>query len=102
MQPIIADNREKIADLCRTHHVRSLSVFGSAVREDFDPETSDVDLLVEFEPLPYPTSLENREALQEKLMQLFLRPVDLIREGTIENPYLLREINADRKNLYAA
>jgi predicted nucleotidyltransferase len=50
MQSIITENREKIGELCRTHHVRLLSVFGSAVREDFDPERSDADLLVEFEP----------------------------------------------------
>ncbi len=34
---IITENREKIAELCRTHHVRRLSAFGSAVRDDFDP-----------------------------------------------------------------
>ena len=51
MQPIITENREKIAELCRTHHVRRLSVFGSAVRDDFDSSNSDVDLLVEFQDL---------------------------------------------------
>ena len=102
MQQIITDNPEKIAELCRAHHVRRLSVFGSAVREDFNPETSDVDLLVDFEPLPYPISLDNRESFRDKLVELFLRPVDLISDGTIENPYLLREINAYRKSLYAA
>ena len=102
MQAIITENREKIIELCRTHHVRRLSAFGSAVREDFDPERSDVDLLVEFDALPYPDSLQNRLELEEMLVRLLARPVDLIRDGSIENPYLLREINADRKLLYAA
>ena len=102
MQRIISENREKITELCRAHHVRRLSVFGSAVREDFDPATSDVDLLVEFEELPYPHSVENSWSLKEGLIQLFGRPVDLLRDGSVRNPYLLREIRADQEMLYAA
>ena len=41
--------RENIAEFCRKHHIRKLSLFGSVLREDFRPE-SDVDVLVEFEP----------------------------------------------------
>lgn len=41
--------REAIADFCRRHHIRKLSLFGSVLRDDFGPE-SDVDVLVEFEP----------------------------------------------------
>ena len=51
MSPFIDDHRAALADLCRQHRVRSLSVFGSAARDDFDPDRSDVDLLVEFAPL---------------------------------------------------
>lgn len=40
---------EKLAEFCRKHHVRKLSLFGSVLREDFRPD-SDVDVLVEFEP----------------------------------------------------
>lgn len=43
-------DREKIAEFCRTRGIRRLSLFGSVLREDFDPETSDVDVLAEFEP----------------------------------------------------
>lgn len=39
----------KIAELCRRHHIRRLSLFGSVLRDDFGP-SSDVDMLVEFEP----------------------------------------------------
>ena len=41
--------QEKIAELCRRHHIRKLSLFGSVLRDDFAPD-SDVDVLVEFEP----------------------------------------------------
>jgi hypothetical protein len=40
--------KSKIAEFCRRHHIRQLAVFGSALRDDFGPE-SDVDVLVEFE-----------------------------------------------------
>lgn len=43
-------DREKIAEVCRRHRVKKLSLFGSVLRDDFDPETSDVDVLVEFQP----------------------------------------------------
>jgi predicted nucleotidyltransferase len=39
---------DRLAAVCRRHHIRRLSLFGSALREDFGPE-SDVDVLVEFE-----------------------------------------------------
>ena len=42
-------DRDKIGEFCRKHHIRKLAIFGSALREDFGPE-SDVDVLVEFEP----------------------------------------------------
>lgn len=45
----ITFDREKIAAFCRQYHVRRLALFGSALREDFGPE-SDIDVLVEFEP----------------------------------------------------
>ena len=47
--PIRID-REKIAEFCRARGIRRLSLFGSVLRDDFDPERSDVDVLAEFEP----------------------------------------------------
>ena len=47
--PIQID-REKIAEFCRARGIRRLSLFGSVLRGDFDPQRSDVDVLAEFEP----------------------------------------------------
>lgn len=47
--PIVIDH-ERIGDFCRQRAIRKLSLFGSVLREDFDPERSDVDVLAEFEP----------------------------------------------------
>ena len=48
MAHIVVDH-ERIADFCRRHHIRRLSLFGSVLRDDFRPD-SDIDVLVEFEP----------------------------------------------------
>ncbi len=47
--PIPIDSA-KIAEFCRARGIRKLSLFGSVLREDFDPARSDVDVLAEFEP----------------------------------------------------
>ena len=47
--PIQIDT-EKVAAFCRERGIRKLSLFGSVLREDFDPRRSDVDVLVEFLP----------------------------------------------------
>ena len=102
MQSIITENREKIAELCRTHHVRRLSVFGSAVRDDFDPERSDVDLLVEFESVNEFLYAPNFFSLLRGFDSVFGRQVDLLTESSIRNPYLRSAIEQDKVALYAA
>ena len=47
--PIQID-REQVAEFCRARGIRKLSLFGSVLRDDFDPAQSDVDVLVEFAP----------------------------------------------------
>ncbi len=42
-------DRQRLAKVCRSYYVRRLALFGSALREDFRPD-SDVDLLIEFDP----------------------------------------------------
>jgi predicted nucleotidyltransferase len=102
MQEFIIAKREEIAELCRKHHVRRLSVFGSAARDDFTPPTSDVDLLVEFDDSSIERYAKNYFSLEDSMVSLLGRKVDLISEGGIRNPYLLRSVNEDRKQLYAA
>ena len=47
--PIQID-REQVARFCRERGIRKLSLFGSVLHHDFDPQRSDVDVLAEFEP----------------------------------------------------
>jgi hypothetical protein len=68
--------RDQIADFCRRNHIRWLALFGSAVRDDFRPD-SDVDVLVEFEP-GTPVTLFTLSRLQRELESIFARPVDFV------------------------
>jgi predicted nucleotidyltransferase len=68
--------REKVAAFCRQHHIRRLALFGSALREDFGPE-SDIDVLVEFEPGHTPGLLGIARMEMELSSTLGGRKVDL-------------------------
>jgi len=71
----IAVDRKRLAEFCRRHHIRRLALFGSALREDFGPD-SDVDVLVEFEPGHTP-GFFGIARLERELSALFGYKVDL-------------------------
>ena len=74
MKPTIP--KTQLAEFCRRNHIRSLSLFGSVLRDDFGPQ-SDIDVLVEFEPGHVPGLRLIR--LQDELSGLFGgRRVDLV------------------------
>ncbi len=89
----------EIAELCRRYHVRSLALFGSALRADFRAN-SDVDLLVEFEPDAH-VGLLLLSRMQRELAELFGRPVDLVpRDGL--KPAIRETVLAAAQVIYAA
>ncbi|MBE3099072.1 MAG: nucleotidyltransferase domain-containing protein [Planctomycetes bacterium] len=78
MSPRIALDRKQIAEFCRRHHVRKLSLFGSVLRDDFQPD-SDVDVLVEFEP-GHRVGLRIIDMEEELSKMLGGRRVDIVSE----------------------
>jgi predicted nucleotidyltransferase len=103
--PMIADislHRVELRDLCRRFHVRRLEVFGSAAHGDFDPARSDIDFLVEFEPLQPGAYVDAFFDLKEGLEKLFGRPVDLVSAASIRNPYFRQSVERTKALLYAA
>jgi len=102
MSPFIDDHHAALVDLCRHYRVRSLAVFGSAARDDFDPDRSDVDLLVEFEPLPSGLYADAYFGLREALESLFGRHVDLVAPSALRNPYIKADVERTRTLVYAA
>lgn len=78
-----------------------MRVFGSATREDFDIDQSDVDLLVDFQP-SIPDLFESYFGLKEDLELIFGRPVDLVMADAVKNPYFAARATAEAEDLYAA
>ena len=102
MATIMDDEREPLEALCRKHRVRRFEVFGSAADGGFDPDSSDLDFLVEFFPLEPCEYYEAYFGLWEGLQALFGRKIDLVDAKAMRNPYFIRQVNASRKLVYAA
>ncbi len=84
MEADIDQKRDALAAICRRYHVARLEVFGSAARGgDFDPDRSDADFLVTFEPAAR-NDLAAFADLKEALEKLLQRPVDLIEREAVE------------------
>ena len=77
--------REKIVNFCKANRIRRLSLFGSVLREDFNP-SSDVDVLVEFDA-DARVGLIRLAALELELGQIFGRKVDLNTPGFLSKYY---------------
>lgn len=102
MVGIIRDKREAIADLCRRFGVVRLYAFGSALRDDFQPADSDIDLLVEFGPMDGHAKAHAYFDLLDELQELLDVEVDLVMAGAVKNRYIARDIDRTKQELYAA
>ncbi len=102
MSAALESYREELAKLCVQYRVRHLAVFGSAVRSDFNPETSDVDFFVEFFDTQTPGYADRYLDFASALERLLGRRVDLVTARSVTNPYLKRSITKDQIELYAA
>jgi uncharacterized protein len=102
MHSLIQDRVAAVADLCVKHRVRRLALFGSSTTPHFDPTRSDLDVLVEFQPMPPAQHADSYFGLMEDLQRLFGRQIDLIEPGSIRNPYLRQAIMASQVILYDA
>ncbi len=95
-RPRIDIPAEPVSALCRRRRIKRLALFGSALRDDFTPE-SDVDLLVEFEP-DAAIGLEFF-AIERELTELIGRKVDLNTAGFINKRFRER-IEAEAQVVY--
>ncbi len=99
MKPVAIEMPEReIADFCRRHEVRRLSLFGSVLRDDFGPE-SDVDVLVEF--VPGARTGLRFFGMQEELSDILGRRVDLNTVGFLSK-YFRDQVLAEAEVLYDA
>jgi len=92
--------RKKIAQFCQRWSILEFSLFGSALRADFRPD-SDVDVLVSIDPRAHIGLFEIAE-MGIELEGMFNRPVDLVEKEGLRNPYRRSEILSTAKVVYAA
>jgi len=83
--------KAKITAFCKRWNISELALFGSALGEDFRPD-SDVDMLVSFAPQARVT-LFDMARMQEELKEIFGREVDLVSKRGLEHSrnYLRRK-----------
>ena len=102
MVGLIAERAAELEQLCRRCRVRRLDVFGSAADiRRFGPE-SDLDFLVEFQSAREPGLADRYFDLLFGLQELYGRPVDLVMDSAIKNPYFREAVEESRELLYAA
>lgn len=90
--------KEQIAGFCRRNHIRRLAVFGSALRADFN-ESSDIDILVEFEPDHIP-GLFGMARLERELSIVLGHKVDLRTPEDLSR-YFRQEVMKEAEVQYA-
>jgi predicted nucleotidyltransferase len=102
MNSLIANHRAALEDFCRRYRVRRLALFGSAATGKFEPGRSDLDFLVEFQPLSPTERADAYFGLLLALQDLFAQLIDLVEAGASQNPYFVQAVEQSKALLYAA
>jgi predicted nucleotidyltransferase len=98
---LVAERKAEIAALCKRHGIVRLELFGSAATGKFDPETSDLDFIIDLGK--YDAHIARRFIdFANDMERLFGRPVDLLMYGPIKNPYLKMSVDRARELIFAA
>jgi len=102
MTSVVGEQAAELEQLCLRYSVLRLDLFGSAVTSQYRPEKSDLDFVVEFQPLPDGTYADTYFGLLEALERLFGKPVDLVVDSAIKNPYFRQSIEETKRLVYEA
>ena len=97
--PLLADRLEPLRELCDRYGVDRLEVFGSAAKGLFDPASSDLDFIVRMADQRGKGYARRFCSFADALETFFGRPVDLLTESMIQNPYFRKDVDATRRVL---
>lgn len=97
----IESKRRELRALCERHRVGRLALFGSGLRDAFDPEKSDLDFSVELLCMSPQEHVAAYFGLLEDLEKSFGRRMDLVEIGAVRNPYPRRSIEEEQETVYA-
>ncbi len=101
MNVILKNELKSLKALCRQYKVKSLYSFGSVDTNRFNLDSSDIDLLIEFDPeITIEEYTDNFFALREKLTDLFCRKIDLVTKRSLSNPFFINEVEHTKQLLY--
>jgi hypothetical protein len=100
MNAAVQLDQDALAAFCQKWRIRELSLFGSALREDFRPD-SDLDFLVSFEP-DASWDLFDLVTMKDELKDQYGREIDLVEKEALRNPWRKYEILRTREVIYAA
>ncbi len=101
MTDLVAKNLDRIRAACERRGVSFLELVGSAARDDFDSQASDLDVLVDF-PDGASNLFDSFMGLRDDLAEIFGRPVDVITVRGVRNPLFLESLRRGAIQLYAA
>lgn len=96
---ILDQHINDIKKLCSAHKVKQLFAFGSVLTGKFNND-SDIDLVVDFEPIDVSFYADNYYDFKFSLQDILNRPIDLLEEKAIKNPYFRQAINQQRQLIY--
>ncbi len=102
MVAVLEDRLGAIRGACVRFQVVRLDVFGSVLRDDFEPGRSDIDFLVDFGSM---SPLEKPDAyfgLLDELRTILGAEVDLVMVGALKNRYIREDVERTKRQLYAA
>ena len=96
---LIDQNINSISKLCESHKVNHLYAFGSVLTNKFS-EKSDIDLIVDFKEVELLKYADNYFDFKFSLEDLLKRPIDLLEEKAIKNPYFKQSVDNQKKLIY--
>ncbi len=90
---------KEISSLCKKHGVKSLYAFGSVLSGNYD-EDSDIDFVVEFENIKLEDYADNYFDFKFSLQGILKRPIDLLEEKAIRNPFFRQVVDQQKQLVY--
>jgi len=91
--------QNNLTTLCQKHRVKTLYAFGSVLTERFN-DNSDVDLVVAFNNIPVEEYADNYFDFKFSLQDIFNRPIDLLEEQAVKNPYFKQHLDHSKQLIY--
>lgn len=96
---ILKNHIRDIQKLCENHKVKKLYAFGSVLTDSFNKE-SDVDLIVDFDPIDVDDYADNYFDFKFSLQEILNHPIDLLEEKAIKNPYFKQAVQPKCQLVY--